>query len=149
MTAKEYLLQIEQLKTMIRNTDDLINDLRAQEISVRSAWPDGQPHGSGTTDPVGNAASKLADELMDAEYSQLQWRRALYRKQIEITETLSKLERPEHNRLLFLRYVEGWTWDQIAEDMERTYQWVANSVSGLHGNALRELEKILAESEKL
>lgn len=146
MTGKEYLLQIGKLKAMIRNSDDLIQDLRSQEISVRSAWPDGQPHGSGTTDPVGNAASKLADELADAEYAQLQLRRELYRKQIEITETLSRLERPEHNRLLFLRYVEGWTWEEIAEDMERTYQWVANSVSGLHGNALRELEKILAES---
>lgn len=148
MTAKEYLQQIEKLKAMIRNSDDLIQDLRSQEISVRSAWPDGQPHGTGTTDPVGKAAAKLADELSDAEYNQLQLRRALYRKQIEITETLSLLERPEHNRLLFLRYVEGWTWDEIAEDMERTYQWVANSVSGLHGNALRELEKILEKSEK-
>lgn len=149
MTAKEYLSQIAQLKTMIRNADDLIDDLRSQEITLRSAWPDGQPHGTGTTDPVGMAASKLADELKDAEYAQLQRRRSLYRKQLEITETLSHLERPEHNRLLFLRYVEGWTWEAIAEDMERTYQWVADSVSGLHGNALRELEKILAESEKL
>ena len=147
MTAKEYLEQIKKLKTMIRNTDNLIQDLRSQEITIRSAWPDGQPHGNGTTDPVGKVAAKLADELADAEYHQLQLRRAMYRKQVEITETLSLLEKPEHNRLLFLRYVEDWTWDEIAEDMARSYQWVADSVSGLHGNALRELDKILAEND--
>lgn len=140
MTAKEYLLQVHKLDVMIRNLDDEIQKLRAEEVSVRSTWPDGQPHGSGTTDPTGTMAIKLADQLSDLEDSQMELRSKLWHKRNEIILTIGKLERPEHNRLLFLRYVDGCTWEEIAVDMHYTYQWVAGP---LHGNALQELEKII------
>ena len=144
-TAQKYLEQIQRIRATISNLDSQIERLRNEEASVRSAWPDGQPHGAGTTDPVGNAAAKLADELVDLEFAQLEWRRELHRKEVRIIELLSRLRKPEHNRLLYLRYVEGWTWEAIAEEMNRSYQWVADSVRGLHGNALQEFDKILQE----
>ena len=60
-TAQKYLEQIQRIRATISNLDSQIERLRNEEASVRSAWTDGQPHGTGTTDPVGNAAAKLAD----------------------------------------------------------------------------------------
>lgn len=140
MTAKEYLLQIKQLNAQIKNVEDEIHSLREREVSIRSAWPDGQPHGSGTTDPTGEMAVRLADQLLDLEETSLRLQTALWRKRNEILETLGKVKTAEHNRLLYLRYVQSETWEQIAVDMHYTYQWVAGP---LHGNALLELEKIL------
>lgn len=140
MTAKEYLLQIKQLNAQIKNVEDEIHSLREKEISIRTSWPDGQPHGSGTTDPTGEMAVRLADQLLDLEETSLRLQTALWRKRNEILETLGKVKTAEHNRLLYLRYVQSETWEQIAVDMHYTYQWVAGP---LHGNALLELEKIL------
>jgi len=140
MTAKEYLLQIKQLNAQIKNVEDEIHSLREKEISIRASWPDGQPHGSGTTDPTGEMAVRLADQLLDLEETSLRLQTALWRKRNEILETLGKVKTAEHNRLLYLRYVQSETWEQIAVDMHYTYQWVAGP---LHGNALLELEKIL------
>lgn len=140
MTAKEYLLQVHKLDIMIRNLDDEIRKLREEEVSIRSTWPDGQPHGSGTTDPTASMAVKLADQLSDLEDSHSRTRAELWQKRKEILGTISRVNQPEYNRLLYLRYVESCTWEEIAVDMHYTYQWVAGP---LHGNALKEVEKII------
>ena len=141
MTAKEYLMQIRKLNTIISNIDDEIQQLRAETASIRSAWPDGQPHGHGTTDPVGAQAAKLADDLSNAEYRHLQFRRELWRKRMEIIEAIGKVEHADCNRLLYLRYVQCERWEQIAVEMDFSYQWVAG---GLHSIALKEFEKVLS-----
>lgn len=141
MTAKEYLMQIRKLNSDIQNIDDEIKKLREETASLRSAWPDGQLHGTGTTDPTGRVAVQLADELADAERRHVQCRRKLWRKRLEVIEAIRKVERADCSRLLYLRYVQCERWEQIAVEMDFTYQWVAG---GLHSIALKEFEKILA-----
>ncbi|SHI24363.1 hypothetical protein SAMN02745823_03826 [Sporobacter termitidis DSM 10068] len=41
-----------------------------------------------------------------------------------------------YQTLLSLRYLDGKTWEQIAVDMNYTYQWVCK----LHGDALNEIQ---------
>lgn len=43
-------------------------------------------------------------------------------------------------RLLYKRYFKGDSWEQIAFDMNFTYQWVAG---GLHRKALTQFQKAL------
>lgn len=143
MNAKEYLQQVKQLNYQIQNIDDEIKQLRSEIITIRSSWPDGQPHGTGTSDPVGEVATKLADELTELEHKQLDLQSRLWRKRTEIVATIGKLQHPEHNRLLYLRYVQLEMWEQIAVEMHYTYQWVAGP---LHSNALQELQQILDRS---
>lgn len=140
MDAKEYLLQIKRIETRIKNIDEEIERLHSEIITIRSAWPDGQPHGSGKSDPVGDLAVKLVVELEEIETKQLILRGNLWRTRNEIITTLGKLEHAEHNRLLYLRYVKGEQWERIALDMHYSYQWVCGV---LHDNALQALQETL------
>ena len=140
MEAKEYLQQIEVLDNRIKNLDDEIKNVRDEIITVRSSWPDGQPHGSGTTSPVEVAVQELLDGLQGLETLQMHLRSQLWSKRNEIINTISELSNPDHNRLLYLRYVQLKIWEEIAVDMHFSYQWVS---SALHSNALQELQIIL------
>lgn len=140
MLAKEYLQQVKNIDYQIKNLDDEIKQLRSEIITIRSAWPDGQPHGTGASDPVGNTATKLADKLDDLEHKHMDMLSKLWHKRTEIVNTIGKMQHAEYNRLLYLRYVKLEMWEQIAVDMHYTYQWVAGS---LHSNALEELQQIL------
>ena len=140
MLAKEYLQQVKNIDCQIKNIDDEIKQLRSEIITIRSAWPDGQPHGTGTSDPVGNTATKLADKLDALEHKHMEMLSKLWHKRTEIVNNLGKMQHAEYNRLLYLRYVKLEMWEQIAVDMHYTYQWVAGS---LHSNALEELQQIL------
>lgn len=140
MTGKEYLLRIKKLTTDLQNIEDEIRRTKEDQITIRSAWPDGQPHGTGGSDPVGEMAIRIIEKLKDKceEYERKRLR--LMKEKDDIIDTISKLSHPEYSRILYLRYVSFYTWEEIAVDMHYTYQWVAGP---LHGNALAEIEKII------
>lgn len=140
MTPKEYLSQIKILDNQIKNLDEEIAAMRGEIITIRSSWPDGMPRGSDTSDPVGELATRLADELERMEREQLELRSKLWSKRNEVIHTINKVRHAECNRLLYLRYVQLETWEAIAVDMHYTYQWVAGP---LHSTALYEVKLIL------
>ena len=149
MYAKEYLLQIRSLDARLKIIDNTIKKLRAEieslDISVKSSWPDGQPHGTILTDPTGSKATQLADKvdirreelrkrLLDYEYEQIRVRSALWSKQIEIIDTLSKVTDPTLYKILSYRYVDGQSFEWIAVEINYTWRHKIN----LHGRALEE-----------
>lgn len=140
MKAKDYLLQIRILDTRLKNIEAEIREISEQSASLRSAWPDGQPHGSGTSDPTAAKAIKLADRLQDLEYQQIEVRSQLWHKRAEIVEVIGKVDDADCERLLYLRYVQCKTWETIADEMYFTYQWVAGP---LHSRALQKVSKII------
>ena len=144
MNAKEYLMQIRILDAKLKNLDEEIRDLRSEIITVRSSWPNGQPHGTGVSNPVESAVEKLIDQLANIETRQIHLQSKMWSTRTEIIETIGKVSHAEYNRLLYLRYVQGEMWEQIAVKMGYTYQWVAGP---LHSNALQEVEDILKEKE--
>ena len=142
MNAKEYLSQIQILDNKIKNLEDEIRDIRSEIITVRSSWPNGQPHGTGVSNPVEQAVEKLIDQLEDIEKQPIMLQSKLWSARNEVIETIGKVSHAEYNRLLYLRYVQGCLWEQIAVQMGYTYQWVAGP---LHSNALQEVDEILKE----
>lgn len=156
MSAKAYLGQVRILRARERILQDQIDIIRAEleaaEVTLRSAWPDGQPHGTGVTDPVGEKAAadvdariqekrkQLMDQLTDIEVQLLRVKSDLYAKRMEIIETIGSIPDADCNTLLYMRYVKCETWEQIAVSMHFTYQWVAGP---LHGKALALMEKVL------
>ena len=54
----------------------------------------------------------------------------------EIRETLNQLEDESLKLLMEYRYIDGMTWEQIAEKMDYSRQWVTS----LHGMALQKIK---------
>lgn len=140
MTAKEYLNQIRKLEAQIRMYDEGIRKAREELVTLRSPWPDGQPHGSGDkSDPVGEQAAKLADILMRLEEEQLKTRTKLWLRRMEIIEQIGKMDDGILVSVLFSRYVDCKAWEQIAVDMGYSYRHIVR----LHGEALAKFKKIM------
>lgn len=155
MTAKEYLQQIQLLKVGIdlleREADRIRNEISGLDPDVlRSPWPDGLPHGTGTGDPVGEAAAKHADQirkqseqlrqtLMGLEVSILRKRDDMCKIRNEVIDTIRQVPDPTLQRLLELRYIDGRSWERIAVELHYTFRHTTR----LHGDALNAVSKIL------
>lgn len=159
--AKKYLEQIKELRIEEQNLKYEIAKLDAQlediDVSIRSAWPDGQPHGTGTTDPVGNRAASDADRQIEderrrlirmkqnARIRQLRHQQMASEKREEIVTNINKVSNADCKDLLYRRYVRGQKWELIAVEMKFSYQWVAGP---LHGKALRMMAEVIERYEK-
>lgn len=107
---KQTLKQYQSLASEIADLEAERERLKAGVIGAIKI--DGLPHGSGTVDKVGDIAVKLAElkTLIDAKLTQLLTKRT----EIEIAiDTLPENEQ----RLMKLRYIEGLTWQQIADEL--------------------------------
>ena len=135
MTAKEYLRQYKLMTARIRNREHDLAELREERESI-SINLDGMPHGTRLSDKT----ARLAAQLADAEEEIIELRSEAWSIRMEIVRTLNRIQTPEYNTLLYLRYIEGKTWEQIAVEMHYTFRHTTR----LHGDALREVDAILA-----
>ena len=135
MTAKEYLMQYKSIAARISGIEADIEALRADRVSLSVNY-DGMPRSRTPGDGVARAAIKLADieaELISVKAEAWDIRR-------EITRTIRKVENAECQEVLRERYIEGETWERIAEEMNYSVRQIHN----IHGKALRAVEKIIA-----
>lgn len=135
MTAKEYLRQYKLMTARIRNREHDLAELREERESI-SINLDGMPHGTSLSDKT----ARLAAQLADAEEEIIELRSEAWSIRMEIVRTLNRIQTPEYNTLLYLRYIEGKTWEQIAVEMHYTFRHTTR----LHGDALREVDAVLA-----
>lgn len=155
MDAKEYLMQVRRLNARLKVINSTIERLRddinsLSDVSIKSTWPDGQPHGTKITDPTGTSALRILDateekrqqlreELLRYEYEQISAHSLLWQKQIEILDKLSRISDPVLFKILNYRYIEGKSFEWIAVEINYTWRHTIN----LHGKALEEMQKIL------
>lgn len=161
MTAKEYLLQVQELTERIDMQEAEIRRIQTTisgigKDPVRSSWPDGQPHGTGTTDPTAMQAildaemysalqKELKQKLLDAKIILLRKKADLCAKRMDIVETIGKINAGQHTaaciKILRMRYLDNCGWEKISADVGYTVRHVQN----LHGLALIAVEKKLQE----
>lgn len=140
MTAKEYLLQVRTLDSTIRRLDQEVIRARNELITLRSPWPDGQPHGSGgKSDPVATKAVQLADTITRIEEEQLITRARLWRVRSEIIEKIGEVKDPLSQELLYSYYVDGKSFEQIAVDIGYSWRHTVRK----HGEALVAMTAVL------
>ena len=124
---KAWLLQYRRL-------DDRIDRLEKEKsrwmerATKMSAPSDGMPHGSGVSDTVGQAVSKIAD--LQSEIDQEIDRLVDLRQKIE--DVIYTVDDPILQELLERRYIDGDKWEEIAVHMH--YSW--RNILRKHGKAL-------------
>lgn len=137
--AKAYLRRIRKIEKDIENIEDMISDAREEQATIRSAWPDGQPHGTGTTDPTAQAVIDLEVKTGDYERKLIREKADLWKAKMDILDTISKVRDANLSRLLYLFYIDGKTWEEVAVELH--YSW--RHTLRRHGQALQEVERII------
>lgn len=133
LTAKEYLSDIKRLKTMIRQKEAQIGELRSSMTYLHGISYDRDRVQTSPQDRMPDQMSKLFE--LEEKYKRLIIRYQMEKD--ERIEVINSIPNPQHRELLILRYVDGKSLEEIAYRMHYSYKYAAN----LHGRALEEIEK--------
>ena len=101
----------------------------AQAVALTARY--GEASGSSGEDSLQRAVEKML-ELRDELAAELRRQLTIRR---EIAEAIRALEDERLRELLRLRYLEGLTWDKVAERMECSQQWIHR----LHFHAIQNI----------
>ena len=135
MTAKEYLMQVRNLESKMKILKEEIDTLREMVVSTGATQQGERVLSSGTQDKMAETICKINEK--ECEWNDLMREFALARANVIIN--IQKLNNPEYEQILYKRYCQSKKWEEIALEMNYTYQWVCK----LHGRALLELDKVL------
>ena len=137
MTAKEYLLQYRDAVRRATAAQDHLDELRAMAERITPNYGSSGGGGKQTGDKLGAAVARLVDaeEKVDAE---IELMTATAR---EVRKTIEAVPEP-YSTLLYERYINGKTWEQIAVTLNYSFVHV---VHRLHPAALRAVQAVIAE----
>ena len=135
ITAKEYLNQVRNLETKMKILKEEIDTLRELVVSTGAVQQEERVMSSGAQDRMAETICKINEK--EEEWNNLMREFALTRAEVIIS--IQKLNNSDYEQILYKRYCQGKKWEEIALDMNYSYQWVCK----LHGRALLEIEKII------
>ena len=126
MTAKEYLMQYRDAMRRAKAIADHIDDLRAMCEQLRTE--------DGHKIELGKAVAELVDAQNRAK-AEVDRLTALER---EIEQVIKRIAEP-YQTLLYERYINGKTFEQIAVTLNYSYR----QATRIHGNALNLVKDVL------
>ena len=135
MKAIEYLEQVEKMDARINSNIEEIAQLEALATKTTSVMGGERVQSSGSQDKMGDCAAKIADLQIELN------------RQIDEYIEFKNQARDVINEcdadcltLLKKRYFFYKKWEEIAVEMNFTYQWVSG---GLHQRALAQVQRVL------
>ena len=135
MSAVEYLMQIPEADEKVRKLETRVNNLRM--LATDNARYLNGPIGHGQPDY--DRTGTLTAEICDAEEKLAEARSAAYRIREEVGRTICRIENGDAQVVIFMRYMKGMKWDEIAAQkifsVQRVYQ--------LRRIGINEMERIL------
>ena len=126
MTAKEFLRRARAVGRRVDEATERVERIRAKLEDGRMSSLTGMPRG-GSGD-----WTETADRLIELERVVNQWTRELVRWKLAAIDAIRAVEEPRLAEVLELYYIDGMTWEQVAQRMGITERWVQS----LHGRAL-------------
>lgn len=135
VSAKQYLMRYKYINTTITDLFAQRSALLDIAYKVTTKTDGDVVSNSNVSDKVGTSVAKLVDlsKQIDNEID------LLYNVKQEIISSISKIYDDTLELLLTKRYINCKTFEQIAVEMNYTYQWVC----ALHGRALEKICKII------
>lgn len=132
--VKRELRQIRTITKLIASNKRQIEELEYLKTSVSSPTITGMPKGKGYTksDKLESILDRISDlqDIIDEDAKRLIELKLVW---------MNRISELNHNEclLLKLRYFEGWSWSDIASEMN----YEDRQVYRLHGRALQNLER--------
>lgn len=136
MTAKEYLLQYRDAVRRATAAQDHLDELRAMAERITPNYGSSGGGGHQTGDRLGAAVARL----VDAESRVSDELELLEATERDVISTIGKIMDGTLHTLLYERYINGKTWEQIAVVMNYSYQHI---VHYLHPKALNAVKHLI------
>ena len=133
MTIKAFLKLYQQAMREVSCLDCEINELWNRLTSV-TAGGDGMPH-SHDHESKTKLHAIMADKVKEKEKKKAQAEDIM----LEVLEVIDKVKDPVYRQLLFERYIQDKTWEQITVDLRYTSEEYVRGE--LHGKALIEARR--------
>ena len=133
MTTKQYLNQIDRINRMINNKLAEVYQLKTMVCSISVSVNEDKVQSSSDKDKLGSAVAKIVDlenEINKAIDIYVD-------KKERIVSQIDSVKDIMEYQVLFSRYIEHKTLEQIAEDNDYSVRQILR----IHGNALVEFEK--------
>jgi len=135
MSAVEYLMRIPKADALVRKLETRVNNLRM--LATDNARYLNGPIGHGQPDY--DKTGTLMAEICDAEEELAEARSVDFRIREEVGKTICRIENRDAQDVIFMRYMKGMKWDEIAAQkifsVQRVYQ--------LRRIGIREAERII------
>ena len=130
LTTKEYLRQYINAKNRFKAISDEMIMIRSEAARITPVISD-VPSGSHVNDKIALSIEKLEDcaEKLEEEAKRMQM--AIN----NVQSVIDSVSNPTYRQVLIYRYINGYTWEQIAVKMNYTYR----NITRLHGKALRNV----------
>ena len=120
MTVKEYLSQAYRIDQRINSKLEQVASLRALATKATSTLSDTPPSGSRNVQSMENEINEDIDTLVDLKR--------------EIVGVIKRIDNPEYQTLLELRYLCFYSWEKVAVEMEYDLRYLHK----LHRKALEQ-----------
>lgn len=135
MEAKEFLKQPGRIDIQIRNK--LIEQQQWRDIALGiTANMEGERvHSSGAKSKMADAVGRCVD--MEAEINELVNKLVDIKK--EVIQIIEQLDSATEYNVLHMRYIQGLTLQEIADQYAKDYGWVTTC----HGRALKNVQALL------
>ena len=134
MDTKQYLSQIERLDKMIQNKLSEIYQLKTMACSVTVSNEKERVQTSSDNDRLGSTVAKIVD--LEKETDMLVDR--FIDKRSHIISQIDGLDNIDYYHVLSMRYIARDTFEEIAKKTN----WSIRKVFSIHGEALKEFEKL-------
>lgn len=132
MTAKEYLNQVQKIDKLINAKQTELYHLRLNATSVSSPQLSDKVQSSGT-----NNSMSTVDKIIDLNNFINNEIDKLVDTKAEIHKRIQCVYNPDFIALLTDKYISGYTLEQIAERMNKSYE----TIKSWHGEALQIFRK--------
>ena len=126
MTAKEYLRRARDVDRRVDEAQERVDRLRAKLEAGRLSRVTGMPRGGGAD------WTETADRLIELERVVNARTREWVRWKLDAIDAIRSVGEPRLAEVLELYYIDGLTWEQVAQRMGLDQRWVYR----LHGRAL-------------
>ena len=129
MTPKEFLRRVREIDRRIDETLERLDRMRARLEAGRSSNLSGMPRG-GALD-----WTETADRVIELERRYNSQIRDMCRLKQAAVDAIDRVEEASLREVLELYYLDGYTWERVAETMHLDLRWVYR----LHGRALQQI----------
>jgi DNA-directed RNA polymerase specialized sigma subunit len=131
MTAKEFMNQARDIEPQIRAMTAQVQTLQDLTTRITAGYSD-MPKGSGNAQKL----EATVTNIIDLEADIIAMIDALVNRKQEILAVIRQLPNALQQTIMILRYVQYYTWDEIAEEIT----CARSQMFRLHDDALKRIE---------